>query len=173
MAVWDWGRCLGLGSPIYHRPLGLAGICDFSLSTSRKCITLTFVGFFSRNAGWTWTTASKRRRPRKEFGTITRESRRLLGMYHFKITNSWVACHYFNTILTFLNIHWNTAMSFNFDQSVTELPGRHLIFDGDLAELDPESFTTIGKIHIFLLNDSLMIATWLPHRYVFPILSLH
>ena len=50
-------------------------------------------------------------------------------------------------------------------QSVTEVPGRHLIFDGDLAELDPESFTSVGKIHIFLLNDSLMITSWLPHRY--------
>lgn len=49
-------------------------------------------------------------------------------------------------------------------QSVTEVPGRHLIYDGDLAELDPESFTAVGKVHIFLLNDSLMISTWLPHR---------
>ncbi|CAC5395709.1 EXOC8 [Mytilus coruscus] len=48
--------------------------------------------------------------------------------------------------------------------SVTEVPGRHLIHNGDLAELDAESFTQIQKVHAFLLNDSLMIATWLPNR---------
>ncbi|CAG2203440.1 EXOC8 [Mytilus edulis] len=41
---------------------------------------------------------------------------------------------------------------------------RHLIHNGDLAELDAESFTQIQKVHAFLLNDSLMIATWLPNR---------
>ena len=48
--------------------------------------------------------------------------------------------------------------------SVTEVPGRHLVHNGDLAELDAESFTQIQKVHAFLLNDSLMIATWLPNR---------
>lgn len=49
---------------------------------------------------------------------------------------------------------------------MTEVPGRHLIHNGDLAELDAESFTQIQKVHAFLLNDSLMIATWLPNRYI-------
>ena len=48
--------------------------------------------------------------------------------------------------------------------SVTEVPGRFLIHDGDLIEMDPESFTQIHKVHAFLLNDSLMMATWLPQR---------
>lgn len=58
-------------------------------------------------------------------------------------------------------------------QSVTEVPGRHLIYDGDVVELDPESFTTIGKLHIFLLNDSLMLSSWLPHRLIERIVILH
>ncbi|VDI63144.1 exocyst complex component 8, partial [Mytilus galloprovincialis] len=53
--------------------------------------------------------------------------------------------------------------------SVTEVPGRHLIHNGDLAELDAESFTQIQKVHAFLLNDSLMIATWLPNSPTYDI----
>ncbi|XP_046562976.1 LOW QUALITY PROTEIN: exocyst complex component 8-like [Haliotis rubra] len=48
--------------------------------------------------------------------------------------------------------------------SVTEVPGRQLIHDGDLMELDTETFTSIQRVHAFLLNDSLMIATWIPNR---------
>ncbi|XP_062614087.1 exocyst complex component 8-like [Saccostrea cucullata] len=48
--------------------------------------------------------------------------------------------------------------------SVTEVPGRQLIHNGDLVELDPESLTAVQKVHCFLLNDSLMIASWLPNR---------
>ncbi|XP_033764369.1 exocyst complex component 8-like [Pecten maximus] len=48
--------------------------------------------------------------------------------------------------------------------SVTEVPGRHLVHNSDLAELDAESFMQIQRVHSFLLNDSLMIATWLPNR---------
>lgn len=48
--------------------------------------------------------------------------------------------------------------------SVTEVPGRQLIHNGDLAELDLESFVQVQRVHMFLLNDSLMIASWLPHR---------
>ncbi|ELU07335.1 hypothetical protein CAPTEDRAFT_141927 [Capitella teleta] len=48
--------------------------------------------------------------------------------------------------------------------SVTEVPGRHLVHDGDLLEIESESFTTVQKLHAFLLNDSLMLTTWLPHR---------
>ncbi|KAL4221236.1 Exocyst complex component 8 [Mactra antiquata] len=48
--------------------------------------------------------------------------------------------------------------------SVTEVPGRQLIHNGDLAELDLETFVQVHRVHMFLLNDSLMIATWLPNR---------
>nr|XP_022342555.1 exocyst complex component 8-like isoform X2 [Crassostrea virginica] len=48
--------------------------------------------------------------------------------------------------------------------SVTEVPGRQLIHNGDLVELDPESLSPVQKVHCFLLNDSLMIASWLPNR---------
>ena len=51
-------------------------------------------------------------------------------------------------------------------QSVTEVPGRQLIHNGDLVELDPESLSPVQKVHCFLLNDSLMIASWLPNRWV-------
>ncbi|KAL3861830.1 hypothetical protein ACJMK2_007844 [Sinanodonta woodiana] len=48
--------------------------------------------------------------------------------------------------------------------SVTEVPGRQLIHNGDLTELDIESLTPTQKVHAFLLTDSLMIASWLPNR---------
>ena len=49
-------------------------------------------------------------------------------------------------------------------QSVTEVPGRHLVHDTDLVELDPENFVQIQRTHAFLLSDSLMMATWVPAR---------
>ncbi|CAI9734539.1 Hypothetical predicted protein [Octopus vulgaris] len=48
--------------------------------------------------------------------------------------------------------------------SVTEVPGRQLIHNGELTELDPETFSPNHAVHAFLLNDSLMIASLLPHR---------
>lgn len=48
--------------------------------------------------------------------------------------------------------------------SVVDAPGRQLVHDGDLVELDPETHNQIHRVHAFLLNDSLMIATWIPHR---------
>lgn len=48
--------------------------------------------------------------------------------------------------------------------SVTEVPGRQLIHNGDLIELDIEAFAQIQRVHMFLLNDSLMIASWLSNR---------
>ena len=41
-----------------------------------------------------------------------------------------------------------------------EVAGRHLIHDGDVVELEPESFAQLQKCHMFLLNDSLMLASW-------------
>ncbi|KAK3105314.1 hypothetical protein FSP39_022322 [Pinctada imbricata] len=48
--------------------------------------------------------------------------------------------------------------------SVTEVPGRQLVHNGDLVELDSETFNQIQRVHCFLLNDSLMLASWLPNR---------
>ncbi|XP_005112876.1 exocyst complex component 8 [Aplysia californica] len=48
--------------------------------------------------------------------------------------------------------------------NVAEVPGRQLVHDGDLVELDAESHTQLQRVHAFLLNDSLMIATWIPNR---------
>jgi len=48
--------------------------------------------------------------------------------------------------------------------NVAEVPGRHLVYDGDLVELDPETHSQLQRVHAFLLNDSLMIATWIPNR---------
>ena len=47
---------------------------------------------------------------------------------------------------------------------MTEVPGRQLIHNGDLIELDIETFAQTQRVHMFLLNDSLMIASWLPNR---------
>ncbi|KAK6175574.1 hypothetical protein SNE40_014007 [Patella caerulea] len=48
--------------------------------------------------------------------------------------------------------------------SVAEVPGRQLVHNGDLVELDAETLTQVQRVHAFLLNDSLMIATWVPNR---------
>ncbi|XP_059153846.1 exocyst complex component 8-like [Physella acuta] len=48
--------------------------------------------------------------------------------------------------------------------SVADVPGRQLVHDGDLVELDTETHSQIQRVHAFLLNDSLMIATWIPNR---------
>lgn len=41
---------------------------------------------------------------------------------------------------------------------VTQVPGRYLIHDGDVTELDQSDFSSIGKMRLFLLNDSLLVA---------------
>ncbi|XP_067945624.1 exocyst complex component 8-like [Watersipora subatra] len=43
---------------------------------------------------------------------------------------------------------------------VMEVSGRHLVHDGDVVELEVESFAQLQKCHMFLLNDSLMLASW-------------
>ncbi|XP_033104585.1 exocyst complex component 8-like [Anneissia japonica] len=47
---------------------------------------------------------------------------------------------------------------------VTEVPGRYIIYDTDLTELEPDSFQEIHKVHVFLLNDSLLVTTFQPNR---------
>ncbi|KAF6024814.1 EXOC8 [Bugula neritina] len=46
---------------------------------------------------------------------------------------------------------------------VMEVSGRYLVHDGDVVEIEPESFSLLQKCHMFLLNDSLMLATWQPN----------
>ena len=48
--------------------------------------------------------------------------------------------------------------------NIADVPGRQLVYDGDLVELDAETHNQLQRVHAFLLNDSLMIATWIPNR---------
>ncbi|KAG0727971.1 Exocyst complex component 8 [Chionoecetes opilio] len=62
-----------------------------------------------------------------------------------------------------------------FPQHVMEVEDRCLVFDGDLVELNQDDYTALQRIHAYLLNDSLMIASWLsdrrgPVRYKFEVL---
>lgn len=43
--------------------------------------------------------------------------------------------------------------------TVTEVPGRHLVYSSVLDELDPQTFEKVQEMRSFLLNDSLMLAT--------------
>ncbi|KAG1670499.1 Exocyst complex component 8 [Nymphon striatum] len=45
---------------------------------------------------------------------------------------------------------------------IMEIPGRYLLQSGELLELDPQSHSSIDYIKMFLLNDSVVIATALP-----------
>lgn len=47
---------------------------------------------------------------------------------------------------------------------ITDVPGRYLVHSGDLVELDAESCGHIQRVHLFLLNDNLLIASLLPYR---------
>lgn len=41
---------------------------------------------------------------------------------------------------------------------------RTLIHEGDMVELDPSDNCAVGRVRGFLLNDSFMIASWLPNK---------
>ncbi|XP_071762952.1 exocyst complex component 8 [Centroberyx gerrardi] len=49
-------------------------------------------------------------------------------------------------------------------KNIMDTPGRHLVYNGDLAEYDVDNMAPIQKVHAFLMNDCLLIATWLPNR---------
>ncbi|XP_030578114.1 exocyst complex component 8 [Archocentrus centrarchus] len=49
-------------------------------------------------------------------------------------------------------------------KNIMDTPGRHLIYNGDLAEFDVDNMSPIQRVHAFLMNDCLLIATWLPNR---------
>ncbi|XP_022090241.1 exocyst complex component 8-like isoform X2 [Acanthaster planci] len=47
---------------------------------------------------------------------------------------------------------------------ITEVPGRYIVHDGDLVELDTDTFSEVQRVHAYLLNDSLVITTFVPNR---------
>ncbi|TNN49125.1 Exocyst complex component 8 [Liparis tanakae] len=49
-------------------------------------------------------------------------------------------------------------------KNILDTPGRHLVYNGDLVEFDADNMSPIQKVHAFLMNDCLLIATWLPNR---------
>ncbi|XP_035000390.1 exocyst complex component 8 [Hippoglossus stenolepis] len=49
-------------------------------------------------------------------------------------------------------------------KTIMDTPGRHLVYNGDLLEYDVDNMSPIQKVHAFLMNDCLLIATWLPNR---------
>ncbi|KAM4529862.1 exocyst complex component 8 [Fundulus diaphanus] len=49
-------------------------------------------------------------------------------------------------------------------KNIMDTPGRHLVYNGDLVEYDVDNMSPIQKVHAFLMNDCLLIATWLPNR---------
>lgn len=49
-------------------------------------------------------------------------------------------------------------------ENTMDTPGRHLVYNGDLVEFDVDNMAHIQKVHAFLMNDCLLIATWLPSR---------
>lgn len=49
-------------------------------------------------------------------------------------------------------------------KNIMETPGRYLVYNGDLIEYDADNMSQLQKVHAFLMNDCLLIATWLPNR---------
>ncbi|KAF7694469.1 exocyst complex component 8 [Silurus meridionalis] len=49
-------------------------------------------------------------------------------------------------------------------KNILETPGRYLVYNGDLFEYDVDNMAQIQKVHAFLMNDCLLVATWLPNR---------
>ncbi|XP_063773753.1 exocyst complex component 8 [Pseudophryne corroboree] len=49
-------------------------------------------------------------------------------------------------------------------KNLLETPGRYLVYNGDLTEFDVDNMTLIQKVHAFLMNDCLLIATYFPNR---------
>lgn len=45
-----------------------------------------------------------------------------------------------------------------------ETPGRTVLHEGDVLELDPVENTALQRVHAYLLSDGLMLATWIPNR---------
>ncbi|PIK59560.1 putative exocyst complex component 8 isoform X2 [Apostichopus japonicus] len=47
---------------------------------------------------------------------------------------------------------------------IAEIPNRYIVHDGDLVELDGETYLETQKVHIYLLNDSLVVTTFIRNR---------
>ncbi|OXB58241.1 hypothetical protein ASZ78_001121 [Callipepla squamata] len=45
-----------------------------------------------------------------------------------------------------------------------ESPGKYLVYNGDLLEYDADHMAQIQRVHAFLMNDCLLVATALPNR---------
>uniref|UniRef100_A0A8C0C2D4 Exocyst complex component 8 n=1 Tax=Buteo japonicus TaxID=224669 RepID=A0A8C0C2D4_9AVES len=45
-----------------------------------------------------------------------------------------------------------------------ESPGKYLVYNGDLVEYDADHMAQIQRVHAFLMNDCLLVATALPNR---------
>jgi exocyst complex component 8 len=67
----------------------------------------------------------------------------------------WVCVHCSKPVLKF--------------QSLLEVPGRVLLHDSDLIELDINDNSAIQRYHGYLLNDSVVLASWIPNKCVFKI----
>jgi len=51
---------------------------------------------------------------------------------------------------------------------VLDITDVNCVFEGDLVEVDPESFLPRSKVHAFLLHDSMIVANIIQNRYVEP-----
>ncbi|XP_014060644.1 exocyst complex component 8 [Salmo salar] len=49
-------------------------------------------------------------------------------------------------------------------KNIMDTPGRYLVYNGDLVEYDVDNMAQLQKVHAFLMNDCLLIATWLANR---------
>ncbi|KAM5235669.1 exocyst complex component 8 [Ctenodactylus gundi] len=45
-----------------------------------------------------------------------------------------------------------------------EAPGQYLVYNGDLVEYEADHMAQLQRVHGFLMNDCLLVATWLPQR---------
>ncbi|XP_036292220.1 exocyst complex component 8 [Pipistrellus kuhlii] len=45
-----------------------------------------------------------------------------------------------------------------------EKPGQYLVYNGDLVEYEADHMAQLQRVHGFLMNDCLLVATWLPQR---------
>ena len=69
----------------------------------------------------------------------------------------WIKC---STLKTIFIVHCL------FSQRITEIPGRYIVHDGDLVELDTDTFSEVQHVHAYLLNDCLVITTPVVNRSV-------
>ena len=51
-------------------------------------------------------------------------------------------------------------------QSVMELSDIHCVYEGDLVEVDQNTYVPRQKMHAFLLHDSMVMASYIPNRYL-------